>query len=75
VNIKIYDTVSGKVIHTEKVENSNSTYFLRVPQILVLDDGEMVGIGTHAELLESCEVYREIYDSQFKKEEGGRING
>ena len=35
--------------------------------ILVLDDGELVGIGRHEELLESCEVYREIYDSQFRK--------
>ncbi|MBQ8625392.1 MAG: ABC transporter ATP-binding protein, partial [Agathobacter sp.] len=33
--------------------------------IIVLDDGEAVGMGTHAKLLESCEVYREIYDSQF----------
>lgn len=38
-------------------------------RILVLDDGEAVGIGTHRELLESCPVYREIYDSQFKGEE------
>ncbi len=37
-------------------------------QILVLDDGEAVGLGTHDTLLESCPVYREIYDSQFKKE-------
>ncbi len=37
-------------------------------QILVLDDGEAVGLGTHEALLESCPVYREIYDSQFKKE-------
>ena len=36
-------------------------------QIVVLDDGDVVGIGTHEELLTSCEVYREIYDSQFKK--------
>ena len=36
-------------------------------QIIVLDDGEAVGIGTHSELLESCEVYREIYESQFQK--------
>lgn len=36
--------------------------------ILVLDDGEVVGMGTHSQLLESCETYREIYDSQFKKE-------
>ncbi len=40
-------------------------------QILVLDDGEAVGLGTHAELLETCPVYREIYDSQFKKEGKG----
>lgn len=44
-------------------------------KIIVLDDGEAVGIGTHAQLLESCEVYREIYDSQFKKEERGQANG
>ena len=36
--------------------------------ILVLDDGEMVGMGTHDELLNSCEIYQEIYASQFKKE-------
>ena len=36
--------------------------------ILVLDDGEMVGCGTHEELLHSCEIYQEIYASQFKKE-------
>ena len=33
-----------------------------------LDDGRAAGIGTHDELLENCQVYREIYDSQFKKE-------
>ena len=37
-------------------------------QILVLDDGEMVGLGTHDELLKSCDVYQEIYFSQFPKE-------
>ncbi len=36
-------------------------------KIIVLDDGEMVGMGTHDELLGSCEVYQEIYDSQFKR--------
>ena len=36
-------------------------------QILVLDDGRQVGLGTHRELLDTCPVYREIYDSQFKK--------
>lgn len=34
-------------------------------QIVVLDDGEVVGLGTHKELLETCEVYQEIYYSQF----------
>lgn len=38
-------------------------------KILVLDKGELVGIGTHDELLNNCEVYQEIYYSQFKKEE------
>lgn len=36
-------------------------------QILVLDDGRLVGRGTHGELLDSCEIYREIYESQFQK--------
>lgn len=38
-------------------------------QILVLDDGKAVGLGTHEELLANCEIYREIYESQFKKED------
>jgi len=38
-------------------------------QILVLEDGVVEGRGTHTELLESCPVYREIYESQFRKEE------
>ena len=41
-------------------------------RIVVLDDGKMVGLGTSEELLESCEVYQEIYNSQFKKQEGGK---
>ena len=36
--------------------------------IIVLDDGQMVGFGPHEKLLETCETYKEIYDSQFKKE-------
>ena len=36
--------------------------------ILVMDDGELVGKGTHDELMKSCEVYQEIYYSQFPKE-------
>lgn len=41
-------------------------------RIIVLDDGKIVGLGTSEELLESCEVYQEIYNSQFKKQEGGK---
>lgn len=37
-------------------------------KIIVLDDGKVVGMGTHDELLETCEVYQEIYYSQFPKE-------
>ena len=37
-------------------------------QILVMDDGLLVGCGTHDELLESCGVYREIHESQFRRE-------
>lgn len=36
-------------------------------QIIVLDDGRVVGIGTHDELMKHCEVYREIHESQFRK--------
>ena len=38
-------------------------------QIIVLDEGEMVGKGTHKELLQNCEVYKEIAYSQLSKEE------
>lgn len=41
-------------------------------KIIVLEDGKIVGLGTHEELLESCGVYQEIYDSQYQKPEGER---
>ncbi len=37
-------------------------------KIIVLEDGEIAGMGTHEQLLETCEVYREIYESQYKKQ-------
>ena len=41
-------------------------------KIIVLDDGKAVGIGTHTELMQSCDVYKEIYFSQYQGgEEGG----
>jgi ABC-type multidrug transport system fused ATPase/permease subunit len=41
---------------------------MHADKIMVLDRGEAVGIGTHKELLESCEVYKEIYYSQFRRD-------
>ncbi len=42
---------------------------IHADQILVIEDGETVGLGTHAELLETCETYREIVESQMTAEE------
>ena len=44
------------------------TSVMDADQIMVLDDGEIVGLGSHEELLASCEAYREIYYSQMDKE-------
>ncbi|WP_051671451.1 ABC transporter ATP-binding protein [Oribacterium sp. P6A1] len=43
---------------------------MRADRIAVMDKGRIVGMGTHKELMNSCDVYREIYDSQLRK--GGR---
>ncbi len=42
---------------------------LSADQIIVLENGEIVGRGTHRELLRNCEVYREIAQSQLSEEE------
>ena len=42
---------------------------LHAEQIIVLDEGRIAGIGTHKELLKSCEVYHQIAASQLSKEE------
>ena len=47
-------------------QRSNSVRY--ADSIVVLDDGQVAGIGTHDELLRTCAVYREIYESQFRKE-------
>ena len=41
---------------------------MEADQILVLDDGKIVGQGNHEYLMENCEAYREIYDSQMREE-------
>ena len=40
---------------------------LHADKIIVLEDGEIAGIGTHTELLKTCPVYREIHESQISK--------
>ena len=45
---------------------------LHADQILVLDDGEIAGRGTHEELLQTCEVYRQIAKSRLSEKELGR---
>lgn len=42
---------------------------MHADQIVVLDEGRVAGIGTHKQLLETCETYREIAHSQLSKEE------
>lgn len=41
---------------------------VKADKIVVLDDGVVVGLGKHEELLRTCDVYKEIYESQFQKE-------
>ncbi len=51
---------------TTFIVSQRAASVMHADKIIVLDDGEAVGIGTHEELLGSCEVYKEIYNSQFK---------
>ena len=48
------------------VVSQRAASIMHADQIIVLDDGEVSAIGRHYELLYSCKIYREIYDSQFK---------
>ncbi len=51
------------------IVTQRASSILYADEIVVLDDGVIAGIGTHEELLENCEVYQEIYYSQFEKKE------
>ena len=51
------------------IVSQRTASIMHADRIIVLDDGEIVGLGKHEELLSGCAVYREIYDSQFKAEE------
>lgn len=47
------------------IVSQRTSSIMQADKIIVLDDGDMVGMGKHEELLESCEVYKEIYNSQY----------
>lgn len=57
---------------TVLIVSQRASTIRRADKILVLDDGELAGVGAHAELLERCEVYREICLSQMSAEEVAR---
>ena len=54
---------------TTIIVSQRASSVMHADQILVLDDGKCVGLGTHEKLLESCETYQEIYYCQFPREE------
>lgn len=51
------------------IVSQRASSILSADLIIVLDDGEVAGMGTHEELLSSCEVYQEIYYSQYERKE------
>ena len=63
--------LSSDLPNTTVVMISQRTTSLKdADKIIVMDDGEVVGIGTHDQLIESCQVYSEIYRSQMAQREG-----
>ena len=50
------------------IVSQRTSSIMHADKIIVLEDGECAGMGTHEELLNSSAVYKEIYNSQFKRE-------
>ena len=55
--------------HTVFIVSQRAASIIHADKIIVLDDGKIVDIGSHTKLLDTCEIYSEIYYSQFPKEE------
>lgn len=69
-DLKLRKAIAGmKHKVTTFIVSQRTSSILEADQILVLDDGQICGHGTHEELLQTCEVYQEIYASQYRKEE------
>lgn len=67
---RLRKAVAGlKNIMTVFIVSQRASSIMHADKIIVLDDGNIVGIGTHEELKENCGVYQEIYYSQYEKEE------
>ena len=70
---KIRESFSGLLKETTKIIIAQRiTSVMEADEILVLDEGEIVGKGTHEELLRTCGAYQEIYYSQMDKEASGQ---
>ncbi|MBR0153423.1 MAG: ABC transporter ATP-binding protein, partial [Lachnospiraceae bacterium] len=69
LRLALRDLMKKETGMTVFLVSQRATTIKDADQILVLDDGELAGAGTHKELLGSCEVYREICLSQLSKEE------
>ncbi len=59
---------------TTFIVSQRASSIMHADKIIVLDDGEMAGLGTHEELLKNCEVYQEIYYSQYPEERPSEAN-
>lgn len=56
--------IPGKM--TVFIVSQRTSSIMHADKILVLDDGRIAGMGTHEELLSTCDIYKEIYDSQYR---------
>lgn len=77
-SVSALDYATDAKLRTALGKTKNTTTFIvsqrastirNADKIIVLDDGELAGVGTHEELLENCTVYQEIYYSQYPKEQ------